>query len=189
MSVASNADSILRASSSGDRATRTAEQWAPALPLQRALARRHHPHRPGSSKTAGETRGAGPSSQSSSREDHGMLAPRQMEVIDRARAAGPAAGCARRFGFPRFPERLSLPSASPIPGEAGQFLPIETDRPGGRRPPPLYSWAEMMQRVLKIDVPECPRCQGRRRILAAIHPPEATRKILNWLGLLPVLHC
>jgi len=40
-----------------------------------------------------------------------------------------------------------------------------------------------MQRIFKIDVLECPRCHGRLRILAAIHPPEATRKILDWLGL------
>ena len=38
-------------------------------------------------------------------------------------------------------------------------------------------------RSFKIDVLRCPRCQGRLRILAAIHPPEATRKILDWLGL------
>ena len=35
----------------------------------------------------------------------------------------------------------------------------------------------------EIDVLECPRCQGRMRILAAIHPPTATQKILDWLGL------
>jgi len=46
-----------------------------------------------------------------------------------------------------------------------------------------YTWPELMQRIFKIDVLECPRCHGRLRILAAIHPPEATRKILDWLGL------
>ena len=46
-----------------------------------------------------------------------------------------------------------------------------------------YTWSELMQRVFKIDVLECPRCQGRLRILAAIHPPDATRKILDWLSL------
>jgi hypothetical protein len=30
---------------------------------------------------------------------------------------------------------------------------------------------------------ECPRCGGRLRILAAIHPPEATVAILGHLGL------
>jgi tetratricopeptide (TPR) repeat protein len=34
-----------------------------------------------------------------------------------------------------------------------------------------------------IDVLECPRCLGRMRILAAIHPPDAIRAILDCLGL------
>jgi hypothetical protein len=40
-----------------------------------------------------------------------------------------------------------------------------------------------MKRVWALDVLECPRCLGRMRILAAIHPPDATRKILECLGL------
>ena len=46
-----------------------------------------------------------------------------------------------------------------------------------------YTWAELMKRVWALDVLKCPRCQNRMRILAAIHPPEATRKILECLGL------
>ena len=46
-----------------------------------------------------------------------------------------------------------------------------------------YTWAEMMKRVFEIEVLECPRCLGRMRIVAAIHPPDATRKILDCLGL------
>ncbi|MEN8162462.1 MAG: hypothetical protein ABFS41_20495 [Myxococcota bacterium] len=34
-----------------------------------------------------------------------------------------------------------------------------------------------------MDVLECPRCGGRMRPLATIHPPEATRAILERLGL------
>jgi hypothetical protein len=41
----------------------------------------------------------------------------------------------------------------------------------------------MMRRVFSIDVLECPWCGGRMRILAAIHPPDAIRKILDCLGL------
>ena len=40
-----------------------------------------------------------------------------------------------------------------------------------------------MKRVFSIGVLESPRCGGRMRILAAIHPPEAIRKILDCLGL------
>jgi hypothetical protein len=38
-------------------------------------------------------------------------------------------------------------------------------------------------RVFAIDDLECPACGGRMRILCAIHPPEAIRKILDCLGL------
>jgi hypothetical protein len=38
-------------------------------------------------------------------------------------------------------------------------------------------------RSFAIDVLECPACGGRMRILCAIHPPEAIRKILDCLGL------
>jgi Putative transposase/Transposase zinc-binding domain len=53
--------------------------------------------------------------------------------------------------------------------------------------PPLqrknYSWSQLLMRVFEIDVLECERCRGRVRILAAIQPPETTRKILDHLGL------
>ena len=46
-----------------------------------------------------------------------------------------------------------------------------------------YTRSELMKRVFEIDVLEYPRCLGRMRILAAIHPPDATRRILDCLGL------
>jgi hypothetical protein len=46
-----------------------------------------------------------------------------------------------------------------------------------------YSWAELMRRVFAIDVLQCPKCQGRMRVLAAIHSPEAIMAILKCLGL------
>jgi hypothetical protein len=49
--------------------------------------------------------------------------------------------------------------------------------------PRNYSWAEFMRRVFEIDALKCERCGGRRRIIAAIHPPDTTRKILECLGL------
>jgi hypothetical protein len=49
--------------------------------------------------------------------------------------------------------------------------------------PRNYRWSELMKRVWALDVLECPRCLSRMRILAAIHPPDATRKILECLGL------
>jgi len=46
-----------------------------------------------------------------------------------------------------------------------------------------YAWALLVARVFQVDVLECSHCKGRLRILAAIHPPENTRKILMCLGL------
>jgi len=40
-----------------------------------------------------------------------------------------------------------------------------------------------MRRVFAVDVLQCPDCHGPMRILCAIHPPEATRAILEHLGL------
>jgi hypothetical protein len=49
--------------------------------------------------------------------------------------------------------------------------------------PRNYPWATLMARVLELDVLACPRCGGRMRILAAINPPDAIKKILACLGL------
>ena len=46
-----------------------------------------------------------------------------------------------------------------------------------------YTWSELMKRVWELNVLECPRCHGRMRLLAAIQPPDATRRILECLGL------
>jgi hypothetical protein len=46
-----------------------------------------------------------------------------------------------------------------------------------------YPWAQLMARVFQFDVLACPRCGARMRILAAINPPDAIRKILACLGL------
>jgi len=37
--------------------------------------------------------------------------------------------------------------------------------------------------MFAVDALECPACQGPMRVLATIHPPEATRAILDCLGL------
>jgi hypothetical protein len=49
--------------------------------------------------------------------------------------------------------------------------------------PRRYAWAELLKRVFSVDVLECDRCGGRMRILCAINPPDAIRKILDCLGL------
>jgi hypothetical protein len=42
-----------------------------------------------------------------------------------------------------------------------------------------------MQRVFAVDVLECPRCGNKMKILATVHPPEATTAILESLGICP----
>ena len=49
--------------------------------------------------------------------------------------------------------------------------------------PRRYAWAELLKRVFSVDVLACDRCGARMRILCAIHPPDAIRKILDCLGL------
>jgi hypothetical protein len=53
----------------------------------------------------------------------------------------------------------------------------------GKCRPRNYSWAEFLKRIFELDILKCPRFGGRMRILAAIHPPEGIRKILECLGL------
>jgi hypothetical protein len=63
---------------------------------------------------------------------------------------------------------------------------VETGPPPSKPQPARqrnHTWAELMRRVFSLDVLQCDRCGGRMKILAAIHPPDTTRKILECLGL------
>jgi hypothetical protein len=73
----------------------------------------------------------------------------------------------------------SAPDSTATPAATAQ----EVLEPGRCRHCRNYTWAELMKRVWELDVLECPRCRGRMKIVAAIHPPDATRKILECLGL------
>jgi hypothetical protein len=46
-------------------------------------------------------------------------------------------------------------------------------------------WAELMKRVFEVDVLECPRCGGRRKLIATITEPGVVVAILESLGLPP----
>jgi hypothetical protein len=52
------------------------------------------------------------------------------------------------------------------------------DRPTAYRLP----WADLLRRVFLVDALECPRCQGRMRIVAAVTEPDAVERILRHLG-------
>jgi hypothetical protein len=45
------------------------------------------------------------------------------------------------------------------------------------------SWAELMVRVFAQDVLECPRCQGRMKLIATITNPIVIVAILSCVGL------
>jgi hypothetical protein len=83
------------------------------------------------------------------------------------------------------PGRVSGPENEPVhsgPGAEPTSAGVHRIEREHTRPRNYY-WAELMQRVFKVDVLECPECGSTMRILAAIHPPEATRAILGCLGL------
>ena len=78
---------------------------------------------------------------------------------------------------------IAVPIAAIAPAEA---IPSTTEPKvaDDQRPPKRnYSWAQLMMRVFRLDVLACECCGGRLRIIAAIHPPDTTRKILDCLGL------
>ena len=79
--------------------------------------------------------------------------------------------------------RASIVPASPDTGVAPSECECEKSSVTSRRRRRNYGWASLMARVFEIDVLECSHCKGRLRILAAIHPPDVTRKILDCLGL------
>ena len=58
----------------------------------------------------------------------------------------------------------------------------EDDRKLNSCHPRNYSWSELLKRVFEWDVLRC-ECGNRMRILCAINPPDAIRKILDCLGL------
>jgi hypothetical protein len=80
---------------------------------------------------------------------------------------------------PRTGPSASRPASPPPEPLQEEGAPAPTPMARLRR----LAWAELMQRVFALDVLECPRCHGRMRLVAAIHPPEATTAILECLGL------
>ena len=114
---------------------------------------------------------------------HGILAPAakwRASVLPPAAAAAPDGqsdslahpGC-RSSSAPSTNDSTLAHSAPPAPGPSA----------AADSHPRYYTWSELLKRVFEFDVLECPRCHGRLRILAQIHSPDASRKILDWLAL------
>ena len=113
---------------------------------------------------------------------HGILAPAakwRASIVPAAAAANKQSdslshsGCCPPSGSPANPSMAVPPAPS-------QPRPLSSPAEPRLR---YYTWPELMRRIFEIDVLECPRCHGRLRIIAVIHPPDATRKILDWLAL------
>jgi len=75
-----------------------------------------------------------------------------------------------------------VPKSSGIESTTGA-CECEQDSRANNECPRNYLWSTLMTRVFEIDVLKCPDCNGRVKILAAIHSPVNTRKILECMGL------
>jgi hypothetical protein len=121
-----------------------------------------------------------------------LIPPPRFNLVRYHGVLGPAARSRHQI----VPPAPSHPDSPPHPGCCA-LQPAGTSQhprprrgcPHTRRPPRAparprnYSWAELMRRVWRLDVLQCPRCLGTMRILAAVHPPQAVRAILDCLGL------
>ncbi len=94
--------------------------------------------------------------------DIGLVGPAPVSVWPQSSAAA-------------WPDRTSFGPA----GGAGCPQPALSKKQRPKR----YAWAELLKRVFAVDALECDRCGGRMRILCAVNPPEAIRKILACLGM------
>ena len=89
---------------------------------------------------------------------HGLLAP---NAADRARIV------------PGPPERTDEREASG--GPDGELTPAQRRH--------RVAWADLLRRVFRVDVTECPACGGRMRIIAALTEPRSIQRYLEGVGL------
>jgi hypothetical protein len=123
------------------------------------------------------------------------------------RAAGPSPGGVVRMARPpapkeeadcnAVPEAPPLPTAGtavatpPGPGDVMYLAPnVVAVRHWNRllggllyAVSPRVDWATLLRRSFQVDVLECPKCNGRLRVLAVITEREPVRRILASLGL------
>ncbi len=82
------------------------------------------------------------------------------------------------------PVRATGPAPAPSESPNNGKCSGETRAPKPAKPHPRnYTWSELMKRVFLVDVLQCEICGGAMKIIAAIHAPDTTRKILECLGL------
>ncbi len=122
----------------------------------------------------------------------GVLAPAaawRARLVPRRQA--PESAAAQTFSDPVDSAEAVQPSPGQADGaESAQTSPGPTDGAGcaqstlaKKQRPKRYAWAELLKRVFATDALKCDLCGGRKRILCAVNPPEAIRKILDCLGM------
>ena len=65
--------------------------------------------------------------------------------------------------------------------EANPCCPQSELTPAQRRH--RVAWADLLRRVFRIDVTECPACGGRMKIIAALTEPRSIQRYLEGVGL------
>ena len=121
---------------------------------------------------------------------HGVLAPAAglrsrivPRVVEEAEGEGCQHAAAGGIGGEAVIEDVA--TSRVLPRRVVPHAPGKRRRAGRR-----YSWAELLKRVFLIDALVCPRCGGKRKLLAAIHDPNSIRRVLEAVGLssdVPVL--
>ncbi len=99
---------------------------------------------------------------------HGVLAPASPDLA---------------LVVPEPPEYVETPCSAKSCGDEHPVLEEEGEERRQHRPRRRYRWAELMQRVFKVDVLVCEHCGGRRRVLTFLTDPPVLRAILEHLGL------
>jgi len=74
----------------------------------------------------------------------------------------------------------AAPSASGALAAAAPFMAIP---PAVAKAPTRIPWAELLERVFRIDVLNCERCGGRMTVLAFLTERASVKKVLEHLGL------
>ena len=68
-----------------------------------------------------------------------------------------------------------------MPGD--DDAPAAAASPDRQACPHRLSWCQLLARVFAIDISECPACQGRMKIIAALTEPASIQAYLDGVGL------
>ena len=83
---------------------------------------------------------------------------------------------------PRASWRTEIVPHAPV--SATDVMPDESRSAGSVSSPNRgWRWADLMRRVFALDVLACPRCGGRRRLIAVLEASDITARILRHLHL------